>query len=97
MGGEEDIRLPLVLGPVSNGEFMPGAASAADIGLARAVIGRAASAADALGMDRRLFLQTAGGMAALLATVNLGGVQRRPGGRPGGSLPDPPPEQLHGC
>ena len=69
MGGEEDIRLPLVLGPVSNGEFMPAAASAADIGLARAVIGRAARAADALGMDRRLFLQTAGGMAALLATA----------------------------
>jgi hypothetical protein len=37
VGNEEDIRLPLVLGPVSNGEFMPAAASAADIGLARAV------------------------------------------------------------
>jgi hypothetical protein len=64
MGGEEDIRLPLAPGPVSNGEFMPAAASPAEIRPARAVIGRAARAADALGMDRRLFLQTAGGMAA---------------------------------
>ena len=97
MGGEEDIRLPLVLGPVSNGEFMPGAASAADIGLARAVIGRAASAADALGMDRRLFLQTAGGMAALLATVNLVACSGGPVAGLGGRYQTPPPEELHGC
>ena len=60
----DDIRLPLVLGPVSNGEFLPLAAAPADVRLARAVLDRAAAAADALAMDRRLFLQTAGGMAA---------------------------------
>jgi hypothetical protein len=60
-----------VLGPVSNGEFLPPAAAPADVGLARAVLDRAASAADALAIDRRLFLQTAGGMAALLTTINL--------------------------
>jgi hypothetical protein len=97
VGGEEDIRLPLVLGPVSNGEFMPAAASAADIGLARAVIGRAARAADALGMDRRLFLQTAGGMAALLATVNLAACSGGTVASLGGRYQTPPPEELHGC
>jgi len=97
VGSEEDIRLPLVLGPVSNGEFMPAAASEADIGLARAVIGRAASAADALGMDRRLFLQTAGGMAALLATVNLAACSGGTVAGLGGRYQTPPPEELHGC
>ena len=67
---DDDVRLPLVLGPVSNGEFLPLAAAPADVRLARAVLDRAAAAADALAMDRRLFLQTAGGMAALLATIN---------------------------
>jgi hypothetical protein len=97
VGSDEDIRLPLVLGPVSNGEFMPAAASAADIGLARAVIGRAARAADALGMDRRLFLQTAGGMAALLATVNLAACSGGTVAGLGGRYKTPPPEELHGC
>ena len=72
MAGEDDrIQLPLVLGPVSNGEFVPAAASPGDIRLAEAVLQRAAAAADRLGMDRRRFLQTAGGMAALLGTLNL--------------------------
>ena len=71
MADDDDVRLPLVLGPVSNGEFLPLAAGPADVRLARAVLDRAAAAADALAMDRRLFLQTAGGMAALLTTINL--------------------------
>src|SRR5260370_21989828 len=66
-----DPVLPLVLGPVSNGEFLPAAAGAADIRLARAVLERATSAADALAMDRRLFLQTARGVAAPLTKINL--------------------------
>src|SRR5580704_3546833 len=71
MAGDDDVRLPLVLGPVSNGEFLPLAAAPGDVRLARAVLDRAAAAAQALAMDRRLFLQTAGGMAALLTTINL--------------------------
>ena len=61
---ENAMRLPLALGPVSNGEFLPLAASPADVRLARAVLDRAAAAADALAMDRRLFLRTAGGFRA---------------------------------
>lgn len=68
---EDRIALPLVLGPVSNGEFLPAAAGPGDVQLAEAVLDRAAAAADRLGLDRRRFLQTAGGMAALLGVVNL--------------------------
>src|SRR5260370_21154252 len=102
-----DPVLPLVLGRVSNGEFLPAAAGAADIRLGRAVLERATSAADALAMDRRLFLQTAGGMAALLTMINLAACTsqsrpsasptRKPSGKPGGSYEVPPPEQLPEC
>jgi uncharacterized protein len=74
--------------------------------LARAACERAAAAADALSMDRRLFLQTAGGMAALLATINLAACSGQPGAprarrsrqpRAGGSYSVPPPERLPEC
>jgi hypothetical protein len=102
---EDDVRLPLALGPVSNGEFLPLAATPADVRLARAVLDRAASAAEALAMDRRRFLQTAGGMAALLTTINLAACSSpahtpaRSSARPtpGGSYRTPPPEELPEC
>ena len=109
MACEDDrIQLPFVLGPVSNGEFLPAAATKRDVRLAEAVLERAASAADRLGLDRRRFLQTAGGMAALLSTVNLAacaGAKRGPASptrrsqtsRPGGSYQTPPPEDLQAC
>jgi predicted TIM-barrel fold metal-dependent hydrolase len=98
---EETIRLPLVLGPVSNGEFLPAAAGSGDVRLAEAVLARAAAAADRLGLDRRRFLQTAGGMAALLGAINVAACTG-PGGRsasprPGGSYRIPPPEHLGAC
>lgn len=100
--------LPMVLGPVSNGEFLPAAAGPGHVRLAGAALRRAAAAADALAMDRRLFLQTAGGMAALLATIDLaacsgqpapGATRQRgkPGRGPGGRYRTPPPEQLPEC
>jgi len=100
---EDRIALPLVLGPVSNGEFLPAAAGPGDVQLAEAVLDRAAAAADRLGLDRRRFLQTAGGMAALLGVVNLAacsGPGRRLAGHspsPGGSYHVPPPENLPAC
>jgi hypothetical protein len=103
---DDEIRLPVTLGPVSNGEFLPAYASPGQVRLARAAWERAAAAADALSMDRRLFLQTAGGMAALLATINLAacsgrGSQRHPGGTSspvaGGGYTVPSPEQLPEC
>src|SRR5215472_16919845 len=104
--GEDEIRLPMVLGPVSNGEFLPAPAGPAHVRLARAAYERAAAAADALGVDRRLFLQTAGGMAALLTTINVAACAgsssvRRRGGSPrpvaGGGYSVPSPEQLPEC
>jgi len=98
---DDRVQLPLVLGPVSNGEFLPVAASPGDIQLAEAVLARAARAADRLGIDRRRFLQTTGGMAALLATLNVaacsGPGRRLASPRPGGSYRVPPPENLPAC
>jgi uncharacterized protein len=102
------IQLPFVLGPVSNGEFLPAAATKRDVRLAEAVLERAATAADRLGVDRRRFLQTAGGMAALLSAVNLAAcagakpgptspTRRSQASRPGGSYQTPPPEDLQAC
>src|SRR5215472_16691088 len=95
-------RLPLVLGPVSNGEFLPAAAGAGDLRIAEAVLARAAAAADRLRVDRRRFLQSAGGMAALLGALNVAGcagpARRLAGGaHHGGHYRVPPPEHLPAC
>lgn len=63
--------LPFVPGEVSNGEFVPGPVTARDRAVVEATLRRAADAADRLGLDRRRFLQSAGGMAAMLTVVNL--------------------------
>lgn len=99
---DDRIDLPFVLGPVSNGEFLPAAPTRRDATLAEAVLTRAAVAADRLGIDRRRFLQTAGGMAALLGTLNLAAcsaprASRHGAARPGGSYRIPPPEDLPAC
>jgi predicted TIM-barrel fold metal-dependent hydrolase len=63
--------LPFLPGEVSNGEFVPREATARDRAIAEEGLARASAAADRLGLDRRRFLQTAGGMAAMLGAVNL--------------------------
>jgi len=63
--------LPFLPGEVSNGEFVPRPPSATDRLVAVRALARAGEAADRLGMDRRRFLQTAGGMAAMLGVINL--------------------------
>ena len=75
--------LPFVPGEVGNGEFVPAAADGA-----RPLDRRARRCAGprtpptASGMDRRRFLQTAGGMAAMLGAVNLAGRAAGGGSRP---------------
>ena len=100
--------LPLQLGPVSNGEFLPAAATGTDAWIARETLERATAAADHVGMERRRFLQSAGGMAALLATLNAAACSsaarrtsspspRPSGSTPAGSFAVPSPHDVAAC
>jgi hypothetical protein len=103
--------LPFRPGPVTNGEFVPDPASAADRDVLHATLEIVDDAARRTGMDRRRFLQTAGGVAASLAVLNAcsgggGGSSngaRRPERRPTTSAPSttgfttPPPEDVAAC
>jgi hypothetical protein len=77
-----DAPLPFLPGEVSNGEFVPRGPTARDWAIARAALARADDAARRTGMDRRRFLQSAGGMAVMLGTVNLAACVRGDGERP---------------
>jgi predicted TIM-barrel fold metal-dependent hydrolase len=68
-----DPSLPLPAGPVSNGEFVPAAAVAADRTTNAMIRSAVDDAARRLGMDRRRFLQSAGAVAASLAAFELAG------------------------
>jgi hypothetical protein len=62
--------LPFLPGEVGNGEFVPAAPTERDRLIVRETLALAEEAARRVGMDRRRFLQTTGGMAAMLATIN---------------------------
>jgi hypothetical protein len=100
--------LPLRPGTASNGEYLPPPRTSADRRVERAALDRVATAAHATGMDRRRFLQTSAGVAAVLATYNAaacadGGGERsaarssttRP--RPGGTFEVPEAEDVEAC
>jgi len=70
---DNHVRLPFVLGPVTNGEFLPAAAGPGDIRLAEELLARADTKAGRIGRDRRPFPRSAGGMAALLGPINVAG------------------------
>lgn len=101
--------LPLRPGSASNGEFLPPASSARDLAMERAALDRVALAADRLSIDRRRFLQTSGGLAAMLATFNLAACSDDGGGAssstltssttttPGGTFSVPEPEDVAAC
>lgn len=100
----EPAPLPLCLGPVSNGEFLPATASETDVWIARETLEQATTAAHRLGVDRRRFLQSAGGMAALLSALNVAAcasaakraAQPSPSA-PGGSYQVPSPHDIEAC
>jgi hypothetical protein len=77
-----DAPLPFLPGEVSNGEFVPRGPTARDRAIARAALARADDAARRTGMDRRRFLQSTGGMAVMLGTINLAACVRGDGQRP---------------
>ena len=66
-----DVRLPLGVTSATNGEYVPDPPIRHDLDIESAAVARADEAARAAGMDRRRFLRTAGGVAAVLATVDL--------------------------
>src|SRR5262249_26551348 len=64
-------RLPVGVAPATNGEFVPRAASPYDRDLERTAIAVSDDCARRTGVDRRRFLQSAAGVAAVLATIDL--------------------------
>ncbi|MGH9113783.1 MAG: amidohydrolase family protein [Acidimicrobiales bacterium] len=76
-----DAPLPFLPGEVSNGEFVPRGPTARDRAIVRAALARADDAARRAGVDRRRFLQSAGGMAVMLGTLNLAACRRGDGNR----------------
>jgi predicted TIM-barrel fold metal-dependent hydrolase len=104
-----DIRLPLGVLPGTNGEYVPDPPTREEGDVARAALAHADDCARAVGMERREFLRSAGGVAAVLATVNLAacsssetrGSSRSPPAsttsRPGGSFTVPDPRDVEAC
>jgi hypothetical protein len=98
---EDERRLPLSAGPVSNGEFVPAAATPHDRAVNRLIRSSVDDAAKRLGMDRRRFLQSAGAVAASLAAFELAGCSSSrqvsaSHGR-GGTFKVPPPVDTAAC
>jgi hypothetical protein len=100
----EDHRLPLAAGPVSNGEYVPGAATPQDRAVNREIRVIVSEAANRSGIDRRKFLQTSGAVAASLAAFELAGCSSGQGpssalhGRgSGGTFKVPAPEDTAAC
>src|SRR5437868_6182706 len=67
----DDVRLPLGVLPATNGEYVPDGPTRRDLDVASSALGYADDNARYAGMDRRRFLRTAGGVAAVLATIDL--------------------------
>jgi len=108
-----DIRLPLGVVPATNGEYVPDLPSRHDRDVEHAARRAVDDAARRTGMDRRSFLQSAGGIAAVLATIDLASCSSSGGRRsapptsganvsrsttgPGGSFTVPPPTDVAAC
>jgi predicted TIM-barrel fold metal-dependent hydrolase len=104
-----DSRLPLGVAPATNGEYVSDPPTRRDRDVEAAALGVADDAARYAGMDRRRFLQTAGGVAAVLATLDLAactsshsrGAPPSPSTTlprsPGGSYTVPPPHDVEAC
>jgi hypothetical protein len=98
-------ELPLPPGPVTNGEFLPAAPTAADRRLAREMLRRADEIARRHAIDRRTFLRGAGGVAMALGVYNLAacssGRSTSANGRStttaGGTFTVPPADDLPAC
>ena len=104
-------RLPLGVTPATNGEYVPDEPTRHDLDVEADALARADDCARAIGMDRRRFLQTAGGVAAVLATIDLAACSSAAKtassappstttsttSAPGGSFPLPPAHEIEAC
>ncbi|MBV8951552.1 MAG: hypothetical protein JOZ99_11800, partial [Actinobacteria bacterium] len=96
-------RLPFTVAPSSNGEYVPGPASSRDRDVVTAALAVADDAARRAGMERRRFLHTAGGVAALLSVFNLASCSSHRSARsarpatPGGTHVVPPSHDIAAC
>ena len=99
----QDEPLPLPVGPVSNGEFVPAPATGHDRAVDALIRRSLDDSARIVGMDRRRFLQGAGAVAASLAAFELAGCST--GSSPprgvaagrGGRYAVPPPTDAAAC
>ncbi len=103
--------MPVGVTPATNGEYVPDLPTRHDRAVEAAALAHADDAARAVGMDRRHFLQTAGGVAAVLATIDLAACSpsavhtsspvtstaRSTTSRPGGSFTVPPAHDVEAC
>jgi hypothetical protein len=107
-GPDGPLPLPFVPGEVGNGEFVPRPPTARDKAIVEETLRRVEAAAARTGMDRRRFLQTTGGMAAMLAAVNVvaactgsesptAGPNSEPPATMGGTFAVPEPEDEVAC
>jgi predicted TIM-barrel fold metal-dependent hydrolase len=98
--------LPFRAGEVSNGEFVPRPRTRRDRAIEATTLAHADEIARRLGMDRRRFLQTSGGMALMLSVVNLACASERGAptasdptttAAPGGTFTVPPATEPEAC
>jgi predicted TIM-barrel fold metal-dependent hydrolase len=105
-----DVRLPLGVTSGTNGEYVPDPPTPHDLDVEQAALRAADDAARRVGIDRRAFLQTAGGVAVVLATIDLAACSSSGSGRaalsstvpvpttgPGGSFTVPPTTDVEAC
>jgi predicted TIM-barrel fold metal-dependent hydrolase len=107
------VRLPLAVTPATNGEYIPDDPTPHDRRVESAAIALSDDAARTAGIDRRAFLRTAGGVAAVLATIDLAACSssnsrayppsttrpkaHAPTSTPGGKFTTPPATDVAAC
>jgi predicted TIM-barrel fold metal-dependent hydrolase len=99
--------LPLPPGPITNGEFVPRPPNPREGDILREMLTRTDEAAKRAGVDRRVFLRGAGGVAAALAMYNLAACSSKrvaspastttTSTAPGGRFSVPPAEDVPAC
>jgi hypothetical protein len=104
---EGDTRLPLGVTPGTNGEYIPDPPTRHDLDVETSALAYSDDVARRIGIDRRQFLRSAGGVAAVLATIDLAACSSPASkatprattstSRPGGSFTTPSTHEVEEC